>query len=69
MTETTIVCLIVIVALLLTGRSIHRSLTGRSPRCSCGQPGVCPLSDAERKRQCDSDTGKDSQPRPRDGRD
>ena len=66
MTETIIVCLIVVVALLVTGRRLYRSLTGKAPRCDCGQPGVCPLDDASRKEQCDSATGDGAQARPCD---
>ena len=51
MTETIVVGLIVVVALAVTARSIYRSLTGKGPRCDCGQPGVCPVKDAEPKEE------------------
>jgi len=54
MAETIIVCLIVVVALLLTARSIHRSLTGKAPPCPYSHGGVCPLGDAERKEKCEA---------------
>ncbi|NOZ24338.1 MAG: FeoB-associated Cys-rich membrane protein [Planctomycetes bacterium] len=66
MTETIVVCLIVVVAFLLTGRRLYRSVTGKTPGCSCGQPGVCPLNDAERKETCEASPDDGSQPRPCD---
>ncbi len=69
MAETIVVGLIVVVALAFTARLLYRSLTGKTPGCSCGQPGVCPLDDAAQKAQCDSGTDEAPPSRPCDNPD